>query len=48
MEAVIALVISVIGCRFCDMDFCTLFTFISTSILLYKKLIDYTNETTKR
>lgn len=48
MEAIIALVISVIGCQFCKMDFCTLFTFISTSILLYKKLIDYTNETTKR
>lgn len=30
MEAIIALVIAVIGCKFCDMDFCTLFTFIST------------------
>lgn len=48
MEAIIALVIAVIGCKFCNMDFCTLFTFISTSILLYKKLIDYTNDETTR
>lgn len=46
MEAVIGLIISCIGAHFTGMDFCTLYTFISTALLLYKDFINHTNDKT--
>lgn len=48
MDAIIALAISIIGFLCCDIDFCTLFTFVSVAISLYKKWIDYTNDKAAR
>lgn len=49
MEAVIGLVISLLGAYLYDMDFCTLFTFISLALEIQKSLIKNTNdETAKR
>lgn len=48
MDAIIALAISAIGCKFCSIDFCTLFTFVSVAISLYKNWIDYTNDKATR
>ena len=48
LDAIIALAISAIGCVFCNMDFCTLFTFISVSNILYKNWIDYIHDKTAR
>ncbi len=49
MSAIIALVISAFGCKFYNIDFCTLFTFISVANTLYESWKNYTNdEATKR
>lgn len=40
MDAIIALVVSCMGYLCCGIDFCTLFTFVSTALSLYS----YTNE----
>lgn len=48
MDAIIVLVVSTIGAHFCNMDFCTLHTFVSIAIALYKSWIDYTNDKTAR
>ncbi len=48
MDAIIALVISAIGYEFYNMDFCTLFTFVSVANTLYKNWINYTNDKATR
>lgn len=49
MDAIIVLAISTMGCNFYNLDFCTLYTFISISNTLYKKWINYTiDKTAKR
>ncbi len=44
MSVIIALVISAFGCKFCNVDFCTLFTFISVANTLCESWINYTND----
>ena len=48
MDAIIVLVISVIGAHFCNMDLCTLHTFVSIAVTLYKSWINYTNDKTAK
>lgn len=48
MEAVIGLVISILGYESCGIDFCTLFTFVSVAIDIYKVLDSYTNDKATR
>lgn len=48
MDAIIALVVSVLGYQFYGFDFCTLFTFISVANTLYKSWINYINDKTAK
>ena len=48
MDAIIVLVVSAIGATFCNIDFCTLHTFVSIAMSLYRCWIDYTNDKTAR
>lgn len=48
MDAIIALAVSIIGFLCCGIDFCTLFTFVSVAISLYKKWINYANDKTAK
>lgn len=48
MEAIIGLVISILGYVCYGIDFCTLFTFVSVAIDIYKILADYTNDKATR
>ncbi|MCI8339288.1 MAG: hypothetical protein HFH62_11540 [Lachnospiraceae bacterium] len=41
MEVIITLIVSAFGCQFCNMDFCTLYTFISAAGTLHKGWINY-------
>ena len=44
MDAIIALVVSFLGYMCCDIDFCTLFTFVSIALSIY----DYINDKTAK
>ena len=48
LDAIIALAISAIGHVFCGIDFCMLYTFVSSAIVLYRNWIDYTNDKTAK
>ena len=48
MEAIIALVISMIGYACCDIDFSMLYTFVSVTITLYKRWSVYFNDKATR
>lgn len=44
MDAIIALVISALGCVCCGIDFGMLYTFVSTALALYKNWMNYFND----
>lgn len=44
MDAIIVLVVSAIGAVFYNIDFCTLHTFVSIAISLYRSWINYTKD----
>lgn len=44
MKTRIGIIVSVIGAYFYDIDFCTLYTFVSVAILLYAELNNNTND----
>lgn len=44
MEAIIAFGVSIVGAALCDLDFCTLYTFVSIATALLK----YANDKTAR
>lgn len=46
MVAIIGTIISLIGAYFYEMDFCTLYTFISIALELQLLLLKYTNDKT--
>lgn len=46
MESIIGTIISLFGFYIYGMDFCTLYTFISISIAIYKTWQDHTNKKT--
>lgn len=46
MEVVIGAIVSALGAHFCGMDFCTLYTFVSMSIALYKAWNNHTSDKT--
>lgn len=46
MEVIIGAIISMLGAYFGEMDFCTLYTFVSMGIALYKAWSDHTNDKT--
>ena len=48
MDAIIVLAISALGYAFCGIDFCTLYTFVSTALTLYKNWLDYSNDKAAR
>lgn len=48
MDVIIALAISILGAFFYAMDFCTMFTFVSIALALYKSWIKHTNDKTTR
>lgn len=48
MTAVIGTVISFIGAYLYDLDFCTLYTFVSIALELQKNIIKHTNDKTAK
>lgn len=49
MDAIIGVIISTLGSYFSDIDFCTLYTFISIALSIYRSWKDHTDDkTTKR
>ncbi len=48
MVAIIGTVISFIGAYFYDLDFCTLYTFISIALELQKNILKQTNDKTAK
>lgn len=44
MDVIIVLIVSSIGAYFCDLDFCTLHTFVSIVVALAKECEKYTND----
>lgn len=48
MDAIIVLVVSVIGNLVCGIDFFALHTFLSVSLGIYKEWINYTNDKATR
>lgn len=39
MDVVIGIIVSALGARFCEIDFCTLYTFVSMGIALIEAFV---------
>lgn len=46
MSAIIGVIASALGTYFYDIDFCTMYTFVSIGISLFQEWTNYTNDKT--